>query len=87
MTEVDGYEFCLTDPRQLDADNLAIMRDEEDEPNFSEIIKRGQARIGNMDGADAELIRDLLAIVQHYDNTLYSYFWSMSDNGELPEGA
>ena len=84
---IDGHDFCLTDPRQLDADNLAILRDEEDEPNFSEIIKRGQARIETLDGPDAELIRDLLAIVQHYDNMLDSYFWNMSDNDQLPEGA
>lgn len=83
---MDAFEFCLTDPRQLDADNLRILRDEEDEPNFSDIIKRAQARIEG-DGEDVPLIRDLLIVIQHYDNTLDSYFWNMGDHDQLPEGA
>lgn len=83
---IDGYEFCLTPPHQLDADNLAILRDEEDEPDFSAIIKRAQAR-ADQSGEDGQLIRDLLSVIAHYDNTLDSYFWNMGDHGELPEGA
>lgn len=73
--------------RDFDPDNLAILRDEEEEPDFSAIIKKAQDRCKQYHCEDAALIHDLIGIIQHYDNTLHSYYWSMSDNSELPHGA
>jgi hypothetical protein len=81
----DAHDFCLTDPRQMQIDKLRILTEAEDEPQFAATLERAKARVD--DSEDGKLIGELLGIIQHLDNTLDSYFWSMSDNGELPEGA
>ena len=69
--------------RDFDPDKLHVIQDREEEPQWHDVLTKAKERAEQGD----EMIRTLLAIIQHYDNTLDSYFWNMSDNGDLPHGA
>jgi hypothetical protein len=74
--------------KDFDPDSLRVLEDREEEPNFEPTLKRAHDLLASgATHADASLVRDLLAVIMHLDNTLHAYYWNMSDNGDLPEGA
>lgn len=83
MTEEQIDDWLMAD---FDPDSLRVLEDREEEPNFQPIIEKARERAKAGD-EDAKLVRDLLGIILHLDNTLDAYYWNMSDRGELPHGA
>jgi hypothetical protein len=77
-----GYVPHLDNP-----DGLGFARPEEEEPCFHELLLRAKARVERSADSDGKMIADLLAVIEHYDNTIDMYYWSMSDNRELPHDA
>lgn len=78
-------EWLLKD---FDPDSLHVLEDREEEPNFENTLKKAHTLLAEgRPLADASLVRDLLSIILHLDNTLDAYYYDMSDRGELPHGA
>jgi hypothetical protein len=77
------HDWLIAD---FDPDSLRVLEDREEEPNFQPTIEKAR-ELAKGDGEDAQLIRDLLSIILHLDNTLDAYYYDMGDRGELPEGA
>jgi hypothetical protein len=83
MTDEALHEWLMAD---FEPDSLRVLEDREEEPNFQPIIEKARERAKG-DSEDAALIRELLGIILHLDNTLDAYYYNMSDNRQLPEGA
>lgn len=65
--------------------DMKPLRQEEDEPCFSELMQRAKARAVELKGTpDAALIAELIAAYEHADTAADMIYWNASDNQQLP---